>query len=188
MCRNHQELGGWGNGPAKTPMVLRRFLASKDVGDRNPPWIVMDRDNWSPETLDRIQPCALAAEQHGLALNNPKFEFRLLLHLEDIRDKGSTRECTNRLERYLARFRKFVDCSKNSSDMIQDAVDRDRQRDQPLSACWPKQPCIGWLKNSIPVRNRISAVRNKSSLPFPLSFRLPALEPHGQIRNISKRC
>jgi len=88
---------------------------------------------------DAIKSCfSLQQENYGFALSNPKFEYWLLLHFEDGTGVNSSRDCTDRLKRWMPDYDKAIDTRKISQAQIDDAIRRARQRDHPPCEDWPK--------------------------------------------------
>jgi len=90
------------------PQVLKRaeeFVKEKGLGKKDEVWLVMDRDQWTAEQLDRVF-FGCRASAFNLAVTNPKFEYWLLLHFEDGTGVSGSRDCSQRLMRYLPNFEK----------------------------------------------------------------------------------
>jgi hypothetical protein len=79
-----------------------------------------------------------APDNYGFALSNPMFEYWLLLHFEDGSGVSSGRDCSDRLKQYLADYDKGIDVRKFTSQGIEDALRRARQRDCPPCVDWPR--------------------------------------------------
>ena len=71
-------------------------------------------------------------------VSNPKFEYWLLLHFEDGTRITSSRNCSERLKGYMPGYDKGIDPQKITRDMIDNAVKRARQRDNPPCIDWPR--------------------------------------------------
>jgi hypothetical protein len=90
------------------PQVLKRakeFVKEKGVGKKDEVWLVMDRDQWTDEQLEGVF-IGCRASAFNLAVSNPQFEYWLLLHFEDGSGVSGSRDCTQRLMRYLPNFDK----------------------------------------------------------------------------------
>ncbi|NUM72408.1 MAG: RloB domain-containing protein [Ignavibacteriaceae bacterium] len=61
---------------------MEKYLSSERLLQSDEAWLVVDKDSWSDEQLMLLHNWAKKAENHGLALSNPNFEFWLLLHFE----------------------------------------------------------------------------------------------------------
>lgn len=123
------------------PDVLKRmasYLKKESLKKSDEAWLVVDRDQWSNEQLMQLYDWSQTAENYGFALSNPKFEYWLLLHFEDGAGIASSRECTNRLRGHLPDFDKSIDPRKFTSERINEAIARAKQRDNPPSADWPR--------------------------------------------------
>ena len=71
-------------------------------------------------------------------MSNPKFEYRLLLHFEDGNDINGSRDCTQRLQKYLPNYDKTGFDTKKIEPGIPDAVKRASAKDNPRCKTWPK--------------------------------------------------
>lgn len=69
-------------------------------------WLVVDKDQWTDEQLTQLHQWSLQQENYGFALSNPKFEYWLLLHFEDGTGVTSSRDCTERLKRWIPEYDK----------------------------------------------------------------------------------
>ncbi len=98
----------------------------------------MDKDKWTDEQLAQLHQWALRQENYGFALSNPKFEYWLLLHFEDGSGVISSRDCTERLKRWIPDYDKGVDTRKISLSQIDDAIRRAKKRDHPPCEDWPR--------------------------------------------------
>lgn len=121
--------------------VLRRMeihLKNSGLELSDEAWLVVDKDNWSEEQLMQLYRWSQEAENYGLALSNPKFEYWLLLHFEDGVGITSSHDCSARLKGYLPGYDKGVDPRKYTREMINSAIIRARQRDNPPCEDWPR--------------------------------------------------
>ncbi len=123
------------------PQVLKRMeihLAREALRASDEAWLVVDKDLWSDEQLAQLHAWSLGHGNYGFALSNPKFEYWLLLHFEDGTGIESSRECSERLKRYLTDYDKGIDSRKITRDMIDQAIRRAKARDNPPCADWPR--------------------------------------------------
>jgi uncharacterized protein YpiB (UPF0302 family) len=121
--------------------VLKRIkvhLKSAYLKSSDAAWIVIDKDHWAVEQLNEVYQWSLEAENYGLALSNPNFEYWLLLHFEDGAGISSARDCTARLERHLSRYDKNLSNLKISKLQVLQAIERAKQRDNPPCEGWPR--------------------------------------------------
>jgi len=65
--------------------------------------------------LDQLHKWSTQKPNHGFALSNPKFEYWLLLHFEDGIGVTSSRECSERIRRWIAGYDKALDTRKISN-------------------------------------------------------------------------
>jgi len=126
------------------PLVLKRMKKHlKEDGLKKPDqlweaWLVVDKDQWTDEQLTLLHNWSLSQSNYGFALSNPQFEYWLLLHFEDGTGIGFSRECFDRLNRYLTDYDKNIDTRKITHEMINKAVRRARDRDFPPCEDWPR--------------------------------------------------
>ena len=99
---------------------------------------MVDKDNWSDEQLTRLHNWSQEQENYGFVVSNPKFEYWIVLHFEDGAGITTSRECSDRLSKYLPNYDKGIDHSKVTQGMIIEAIRRARQRDTPCCADWPR--------------------------------------------------
>jgi hypothetical protein len=132
------------NDKSSPPHVLKRmknYLKEKGLRHDDKPWeawLVVDKDKWTDQQLIELFEWSQGRENYGFALSNPKFEYWLLLHFEDGAGIGSSRECSNRLKRYLPDYDKRIEVRKITRDRIDDAVRRAKERDNPPCSDWPR--------------------------------------------------
>lgn len=130
-----------GNNKSSPPQVLKKmahYLKEKDFKASDEAWLVVDKDHWTNEQLSKLYRWSKEAENHGLALSNPKFEYWLLLHFEDGKNINSSRECTERLKRHLPSYNKKVDSRTFTQEQIENAIRRAKERDTPQCNDWPR--------------------------------------------------
>ena len=122
--------------------VLKRMedhLRQENLLASDEAWLVVDKDQWKDEQLMQLHKWSQGADNYGLALSNPRFEYWLLLHFEDGTQIGSSRKCSARLKKHLPSYDKNIDIRKITPEMIQDAIRRARVRDNPPCADWPRK-------------------------------------------------
>lgn len=121
--------------------VLKRMvdqLKKESLKESDEAWLVVDKDHWSDEQLTPLHQWTRHAKNYGFALSNPKFEYWLLLHFEDGAGIASSRDCTNRLKRYVPGFDKGVSDRDFTKSRIDDAITRAKRRDNPPCVDWPR--------------------------------------------------
>ena len=129
-----------GSHDSSPPQVLKRmedYLKKEELKSSDEAWLVVDKDQWTNEQLTQLHAWAQIRANYSFALSNPKFEYWLLLHFEDGAGIASSRECSNRLKRYLPGYDKSIDARKITRQGIEDAIHRARQRDNPPCVDWP---------------------------------------------------
>ena len=119
--------------------AMKRHLRENEIKSTDEAWIVVDKDNWHDEQLNQLNNWAKTDNNFGFALSNPKFEYWLLLHFEDGTGIGTSKDCTDRLKRYMPNYDKGIDANKLSREMIGDAIKRASQRDNPPCIDWPRR-------------------------------------------------
>jgi hypothetical protein len=138
--------------------VLRRMkkhLKETKLRNSDEAWLVVDKDQWTDEQLTKLYAWSEENENFGFALSNPKFEYWLLLHFEEGFGIVTSRQCSERLVRYLPDYEKSIDAHKISPERIADAVRRAKERDNP--------PCRDWPRNTgTTVYRLVTRLLNKS--------------------------
>ena len=132
--------GNHGSSPAQVLQRMEQHLQTHQIAETDEAWLVVDKDQWSDEQLAELHRWSQGADNRGLALSNPRFEYWLLLHFEDGAGISSSQECSRRLRRHLPDYDKSVDHRKFSRDMIVKAVERAKARDSPPCRDWPREP------------------------------------------------
>lgn len=126
-----------GSGPEKVLKEMKRYLQNESLKKDDKAWIVIDKDRWTDEQLTSLHKWSTTNIQYGLAVSNPKFEYWLLLHFEDGNGLHSSRDCLNRLERYLPEYNKSIQTTKLLPHIFK-AIQRAEQKDKPPCADWPR--------------------------------------------------
>jgi len=107
-----------GKHDSSPPQVLKRMtdhLESEGLKSSDEAWLVVDKDQWTDEQLTQLHQWSLQQENYGFALSNPKFEYWLLLHFEDGTGVTSSRDCTDRLKRWIPDYDKGMTRGKSVS-------------------------------------------------------------------------
>jgi len=123
------------------PQVLQRMedrLKKEALKNSDEAWLVVDKDKWSDEQLVVLLAWSQKAENYGFALSNPKFEYWLLLHLEDGAGIASSGDCSARLKRHWPDYDKSIDSRKITPERVNDAIRRAKRRDTPPCVDWPR--------------------------------------------------
>jgi hypothetical protein len=130
-----------GKRDSSPPQVLRRmegYLKKEAMKKSDEAWLVVDKDQWTDTQLAQLFEWSQGAPNYGFALSNPKFEYWLLLHFEEATAIASSRDCSDRLKRYLPDYDKGIEPRKISREMIDEAIRRAKQRDNPPCGDWPR--------------------------------------------------
>ncbi|MDD5599596.1 MAG: RloB family protein, partial [Victivallaceae bacterium] len=130
--------GKHGSAPPQVLARMERHIKKEGLKNTDEAWLVVDKDSWTDEQLMSLHTWSEQKENFGFALNNPKFEYWLLLHFDDGNGISSSRMCSERLERYIPGYDKGLDIRKISLDMINEAIARARNRDNPPCEQWPQ--------------------------------------------------
>ncbi len=123
------------------PQVLKRMekhLKAGELKSTDEAWLVSDKDQWSDSQLSQLHQWSQKEENYGFALSNPKFEYWLLLHFADGSGVTSAQDCDRRLKGYIPDYDKSLDTKKITVEMINSAIERARQKDNPSCADWPR--------------------------------------------------
>lgn len=134
----HPLKGGHDSSPDHVLKRIKVHLKSADLKSSDAAWIVIDKDHWTDDQLSEVHQWSIEADNYGLALSNPNFEYWLLLHFEDGAGLSSARDCSARLERYLPRYDKSLSSQKISKERVLDAIERAKRRDSPPCEGWPR--------------------------------------------------
>ena len=126
-----------GSAPGVVLAEMKRYLHDADLRADDFAWLVVDRDRWTEEQLRVLHEWAQTDDRFGLAVSNPMFEYWLLLHFEDGKGVGSSRECIARLRRRLPDYHKNLQLS-TLRKLVSDAVSRAERRDNPPCNDWPR--------------------------------------------------
>jgi hypothetical protein len=130
-----------GSHDSSPPQVLKRmetYLMGEELRSSDEAWLVVDKDQWSDEQLAQLHAWSRARDKYSFALSNPSFEYWLLLHFEEGNDIASSRDCIDRLRRYLPNYDKGIGVSMIARQGIANAIQRARLRDNPPCADWPR--------------------------------------------------
>jgi len=129
-----------GNHDSAPLQVLKRMnthIKEKGLEKSDEAWLVIDRDQWNEDQLTELHQWSQRAKNYGFALSNPKFEYWLLLHFEEGAGIVSSHDCSDRLKVYLPGYDKGIDRRKFTQELIDNAVNRARNRDNPPCKDWP---------------------------------------------------
>jgi hypothetical protein len=129
-----------GKHDSSPPQVLKRMtqhLAREKLNSSDEAWLVVDKDQWTDEQLMQLYRWSLQHKNYKFALSNPKFEYWLLLHFEDGAGVRSSRDCSERLARWIPDYDKGID-ARRIQPQIATAIRRAKQRDNPPCEDWPR--------------------------------------------------
>jgi hypothetical protein len=118
---------------------MEAYLRQKSIRKSDEAWLVVDKDQWHDGQLRELYEWSLKSDNYGFALSNPQFEYWLLLHFEKGAGISSSRDCTERLRRYLPDYDKHLDMRRISTENIHDAISRAKIRDNPPCKKWPRR-------------------------------------------------
>nr|VFK55087.1 MAG: RloB-like protein [Candidatus Kentron sp. TUN] len=117
---------------------MRKYIEENSLKSSDEAWLVVDKDKWRDDQLIELHRWSQEADNYGLALSNPKFEYWLLLHFEEGTGVANSRDCTKRLQRHLPGYEKGIDSRKITREMISKAIERAKRRDTPPCTDWPR--------------------------------------------------
>jgi len=121
--------------------VLERMenrLKQAALRESDEAWLVIDKDHWTDDQLTHLHSWSQNKNNYGFALSNPKFEYWIVLHFEEGSEISNSRECSDRLRRYLPNYDKSIDPKKITQAMIFEAISRAREKDNPPCEDWPR--------------------------------------------------
>lgn len=130
-------LKGTSSSPSRVLKRMKYYIEREGLKKSDAAWLVVDKDCWTDGQLALLYEWSQTEENYGLALSNPKFEYWLLLHFEDGRGVANSRDCSDRLKKHMPNYDKGIDPRKITRVMIEDAIRRARQRDNPPCDKWP---------------------------------------------------
>ncbi len=118
--------------------VLKRMVNSAHWEKMKPgdeAWIVMDKDKWTDVQISKVEKwtCEYSEIHRDVAISNPKFEYWLLLHFEDVKGGEAAEKCADRLKKFFPGYEKEIDTRKITEEMIKTAVDRAKNRYKKVS-------------------------------------------------------
>ena len=114
--------------PASLVRHIKKHLSGGKLHSGDSAWIVMDRDEWTPEQLKRALKWGKERAGHHAVISNPKFEVFLLQHFEDCRGRLTSMEVDARLQRHWNGYNKHIPTSKFDIDQVKTACQRSRAR------------------------------------------------------------
>ena len=130
-------LKGKGSAPRHVLQRIKKYLKEERLKPTDEAWVVVDRDNWKEAQLDELFAWSKSADNFGMALSNPKFEYWLLLHFEDGAGLATHSQCSEKLRQYLPDYDKSIDVRQFTITRITQAIARAQKRDTPPCTTWP---------------------------------------------------
>jgi hypothetical protein len=95
---------------------------SKNLKKEDEAWIVIDRDDWPENQIQKLLNWEQKKEKHNVAISNPNFEYWLLLHFEKGSQIKNSKDCLNRLRSFLPNYQKSIDMRKITLEAIEGAI------------------------------------------------------------------
>jgi hypothetical protein len=126
------------NSPGQVLKLMKDYLQANRLKDGDEAWLIVDQDQWPEDQLIQLHEWSQTNSCYGLAVSNPKFEYWLLLHFEDGTGITNSRQCTDRLKRYLPHFEKSHVEEDKLRTRIHDAIRRAKLKDRPPCTDWPR--------------------------------------------------
>lgn len=124
--------------PEQVLKRMKLYLEKNDLENGDEAWLVVDRDSWKEEDLNRLLLWSQEREAYGLAVSNPCFEYWLLLHFNDGKNVLSAVRCRDRLRTWLPNFTKSKIETSKLKDKVNEAINRARLKDNPPCDTWPQ--------------------------------------------------
>lgn len=124
--------------PIKVLNRMKKFLLDTALRDEDEAWLVVDKDNWTAKQLAELYDWSQGRNNYGLAVSNPRFELWLLFHFEEAKGISSAMKCSERLKRYWPKYTKSIIKQTITREMIDQAITRAKQRDNPPCRDWPR--------------------------------------------------
>lgn len=124
--------------PSQVLKRMRKYLKEEGLRAGDEAWLVVDKDLWSDVQLAELHQWSVTKDNYGLSVSNPKFEYWLLLHFEDGNDVSSSRDCSDRLSRYLPDYDKGRLAAAKFIPGITSALERAWRKDTPACEDWPR--------------------------------------------------
>ena len=116
--------------------TMRDCLKKYQLKEHDEAWIVLDKDRWSDEQLEKLHNWSQQNARYGLALSNPCFEYWLLLHFE--KGNAAKQDVKSCLKEHLPDYDKGISPNKITHEQVRKAVKRARERDKPPCCDWPR--------------------------------------------------
>jgi len=132
-------LKGTASDPGNVLKRMKKFLKENPLQRKDQAWLVIDKDRWLDSQIQPLFDWSLTNDKYGFSLSNPKFEYWLLLHFEDATGIRSSRNCSERLERYLPGYDKQIDPAK-LYPRIEDAINGQKEEILLPVGIGPEQP------------------------------------------------
>lgn len=126
-----------GSSPLQILKVIKEYIKKKGLGKNDEAWLVVDRDKWEFGDLNELVKWSKEKENYNLALSNPKFEYWLLLHFEEGKKISSSKNCSERLKKYLPNYNKEIQVGKIKPGILE-AISRAQKKDTPKCLTWPE--------------------------------------------------
>jgi len=124
--------------PEQVLSRMKEFLRRERLQKDDEAWLVVDKDQWEDDDLQKLYEWSRSKDNYGLAVSNPKFEFWLLLHFEDGKSVSTATQCDRKLKRYIPNYSKNCVVKKHLFPLVPDACERAKQKDSPPCSDWPR--------------------------------------------------
>ena len=103
---------------------LKQTIKYKNLKENDEAWVVIDKDSWTTNDIEKVYKWATKSDNYGVALSNPCFEYWLLLHFDDGNDLSTKEDCKRRLKIYMPNYDKHIDATKITKENIEKAIQR----------------------------------------------------------------
>lgn len=125
------------NSPCRVLRAMRQYIKDNDINKKDELWIVIDRDEWDKDEIEKIKQWEKESSNYYFAISDPKFEYWLLLHFQDGNQVNDANHCDELLKNCYKEKDKDFDYKRNgktipikfyNSQMIRKAIERSEKR------------------------------------------------------------
>ena len=117
---------------------MLEYLKKKSLRKSDEAWLVVDKDDWTEEQINKLYIWSSGARNYGFSLSNPKFEYWLILHFEDGKKISTSHQCSTHLKKYFPDYNKNLDLRIITQKHVFNAINHAKIRDNPPCNDWPR--------------------------------------------------
>ncbi len=125
--------------PDKVIERMEKARKAEDLRKGDEAWLIIDKDTWPEEQIQRAFEWAEQRSDRGCALSNPCFEYWILLHFEKPKSGLSTKSITDQINKHIPNYEKRLKEAAFSKTQIEDAIKRAEQQERNRSTLYPEQ-------------------------------------------------